>query len=293
MVGYELWLKEYGVVANMIQHSPFSIQGATGSLERAGFDPELELPAPTLGTHLVSHGIPSYAYQHFSIANSGLSRMFLKDTTIHPYSTPTDLWISLREQLENDPGEPVFIWAYWGAIDYMAHNYGPDHGRCAAEFANFTVAFEDNFLQPLTPNARKDTLVVLIADHGQITTPKDPFYNLKNHPNLARRLHILPTGENRVMYLFIRPGQTEAVREYISRTFPNQFVQLDPQYAVENGLFGPGSPNPRLGDRIGDLILLARGNSYLWWAPKDNPIIGRHGGLSEDEMLVPFFAIHL
>ena len=120
-----------------------------------------------------------------------------------------------------------------------------------------------------------------------------PHYDLRNHPSLVRRLHILPTGENRLMYLYLRPGQGEAVREYIERTWPNQFVFLDPAFAVSAGLLGPGKPHPRLHDRLGDLLVLARGNAYMWWANKDDHLYGRHGGLSPDEMLVPFLAVRL
>jgi hypothetical protein len=134
---------------------------------------------------------------------------------------------------------------------------------------------------------------MLVADHGQITTRPDPHYDLANHPGLARRLHILPTGENRLMYLFIKPGQSEAVREYIERTWPNQFALVDPAFAVSAGLFGPGEPHPRLLDRLGDLLVVARGEAYLWWSDKKNHLIGRHGGLSEDEMTVPFLACYL
>ena len=186
-----------------------------------------------------------------------------------------------------------FTWVYWGDLDYTGHNYGPDHERSAAEFANFSTTFELHFLNALSPAHRKDTLLLLTADHGMIHTPKDPFYDMKSHPGLSRRLHMLPTGENRVIYYFIRPGQMEAVREYLDRALLKRFFQLDPGYAVAAGLFGPGEPHPRLFDRLGDLITIARGDSYLWWAEKANPIFGRHGGLSPDEMLVPFLAAHL
>jgi hypothetical protein len=43
----------------------------------------------------------------------------------------------------------------------------------------------------------------------------------------------------------------------------------------------------------GNLIAAAKGNAYWWWADKENPLIGRHGGLSEEEMLVPFLAARL
>ena len=101
---------------------------------------------------------------------------------------------------------------------------------------------------------------------------------------------MLPTGENRLAFLYIKPGQVEAVREYIERTWPNQFTLLNSAYAIEKGLFGPGEKHPRLLDRTGDLVALARGQAFWWWGAQPNPIYGRHGGLSSEEMLVPFLA---
>jgi hypothetical protein len=83
------------------------------------------------------------------------------------------------------------------------------------------------------------------------------------------------------------------VREYVERTWPNQFTLLESAYAVEAGLFGPGPNHPGLLDRVGDWIMVARGHAYLWWAGHDNHMLGRHGGLHSQEMLVPFLASRL
>lgn len=296
--GYEMWLKEYGIVANMIEHSPMSYHRATGSLSQAGFDPENFLPAKqdeaqTFGSHLARQGIQAHAFQHYSIAHSGLSRMFMKDTRIHPIRTPSDLWINVRRLVESDPDQKRFIWVYWGTVDGLSHVYGPDDERPAAEFASFSAAFERNFLEPLSAASHAGTYILLGADHGQIHTRKDPHYDLNNHPNLLRRLHILPTGENRLVYLHPRPGQTEAIHEYIERTWPNQFTILESEYALHNGLLGPGEHHPALNDRCGDLMLAARGDAYLWWGLQENPLLGRHGGLSSEEMLVPLLSASL
>ena len=69
-----------------------------------------------------------------------------------------------------------------------------------------------------------------------------------------------------------------------------QFALLDPGYAIEKGLFGPGTPHPRLADRTGDLMAIPKGPAYLWWGEGESPILGRHGGLTAEEMLVPLVA---
>jgi predicted AlkP superfamily pyrophosphatase or phosphodiesterase len=293
IVGYELWLKEYGMVSNMIQHSPMSFGNEAGSLYRAGMVPESFLNLPTLGSYLAGYGVRSYALQHRSIIHSGLSQMFFSDVSLHGFITPAELWINLRHLVESTPTIRQYFWVYTGQIDHFSHLYHPDDERTAAEFGDFSRSFEQQFLNQLSPATRKGTLLLLTADHGMQATKKSARYDLRNHPDLTRLLHIMPTGENRLMYLFIRPDEVGHVRDYIEQTWPGEFVFLDPQEAINRGLFGPGTPHPRLADRLGDLIVAAQRDAYLWWADKENPLIGRHGGLSEQEMVVPLLSVML
>jgi arylsulfatase A-like enzyme len=288
IAGYELWLKEYGIVASMISHAPISYKGEVDSLGKAGFEPRDFLSLPTLGSHLSSHGVDTYSLQHQSLRGTGISRMLLEDVKTHAFFTSTDLWINLAHLLEAGTRRPQYIWVYYGQIDGFSHFYGPNDERTSAEFAAFSFAFQRFFLERLSSgNRRGDTLLILTSDHGHITTRRDSHYDLREHPGLVRRLHIMPTGENRLAYLFIQPGQTEAVREYIERTWPNQFTLVDPLYALNAGLFGPGQPHPRIKERLGDLLVIARRDAYLWWADRENSLSGRHGSLTQDEMLVP------
>jgi predicted AlkP superfamily pyrophosphatase or phosphodiesterase len=294
ITGYETWLREYGVIANMISHKPITYASGPGHLSAAGFKPDEFLNARGMGTHLKEAGIPTHAFQHFSILNSGLSDMFMADVDRHAFSTPVDLWVSVRELLENQPGESMYVWAYFGDYDGLSHFHGPDSERAAGEAVHFSAALHDHLIQPLSAKAARDTVFILAADHGQIATRKgDPHYQLVNHPNLTRRLRMI-TGENRLAYMYVKPGQVEAVREYVEKTWPNQFHILDSGYAIHHGLFGPGEAHPELGERTGDLILIARGDAFLWWHPhKADPLIGRHGGLHPEEMRVPFLAARL
>jgi predicted AlkP superfamily pyrophosphatase or phosphodiesterase len=293
IVGYEMWLKEYGMVINSILHSPMSFKGEANSLSKTGFKPETFIKPKLLGSHLSENGVQVSAFQHHSISASGLSRMLLRGVNRQPFHSHSELWVNLRRELESNPAQRKYIWIYWGEVDYMSHNYGPDDVRTLDEFRRFSATFEELFLSQLNPTTGKETLLILLADHGQIRSQPDPHYDLMNHPNLVRRLHIMPTGENRLMSLFPRPGQSEAVREYIERTWPKQFLVIDPVLAVERGLFGPGNLHPNLYDRLGDMLVVALGEAYLWWTPVADHQLGRHGGLSSAEMLVPFLAVEL
>lgn len=293
ITGYETWLKEYGLVANMIFHAPFSFGMEFGSLSHAGFEPREFLNLPTLGSHLQAAGVQAHAFQNQLIINSGLSEMFFDHVERHGFLDENDLWSQVRELLEAKRQQRNFLWVYWEHVDGLSHKLGPDADEVYANFASFSQAFQREIAERLSLEARQDTLLLLAADHGSVHTPDNPHYDLNNHPNLLRRLHIMPTGENRMAYLHVRPGQIEAVREYIERTWPGQFTVVETANALHAGLLGPGEQHPGLADRTGDLIVLAQGDGYWWWGNRPNPLLGRHGGLTEADMLVPLLAVPL
>jgi len=291
VMGYEMWLKEFGITANMISHKPITYRQPGGDLTLAGFDPENYLSVKPSSKLFLDHGVEVHAFQHYAIINSGLSRMFMQYADRHAISSAPDLWISIRELLETKKDTSKYIWAYWDRLDGISHLHGPDSERAKAEFMDFSRNFEIYFLDRLDHDIKKDTVVMLAADHGQITTDNtDNNYDLKNHPDFIDMLHMTPTGENRLAYLHIRPGKVDAVKDYIQQNWPDQFCTIDPEEAVTGGLFGAGPIHPEIYNRVGDLIVAAKGNAYWWWANKTNPLIGRHGGLSAEEMLVPFLA---
>jgi hypothetical protein len=293
ILGYELFLREYGLIANMITHSPAGFEGRTGLLYQAGFTPETALPVPTLGTHLSKAGVEVFALLSSQIHNSGLSRMHYPSVNTYGFRTQTDLWIQVRQLAEMKLTKPRLIWVYYGIVDNYSHLYGPDSEQAQAEFFAFFNTMFGNFVSRFGANNRQKTLLLILSDHGQLHTPKNPHYDLSNHPTLIDRLHMLPTGENRLAYLYPRPGQTEAVQEFITRTWPGKFQIIPSSHALENGLFGPGEPTKEARSRIGDYLVISQGNAYLWWSKKPNHLLGRHGGLSEDEMIVPLLALRL
>lgn len=293
VVGYEMWLKEYGIVINTVIHAPMSYKNDYGSLVKAGFRADEFIPFPKLGTHLSQNGVNSHAFQHFSISRSELSKMLLKDTQMHTFNTATDLWINLLQLIESKPNERMYNWVYWGEIDFFSHHYGPNDKRVFAELLNFTYTFQQSFLLPMKRKQKNDTLVILTADHGEIVTNKNPQFELRHHPSLIQRLHIMPTGEHRLAYLYVRPGQAENVKAYIKNTWGENFTIINSRHAVKAGLLGPGIHHPLLSDRTGEFMVVANNDSYLWWAESENSMVGRHGGMSPDEMLVPFIALRL
>jgi hypothetical protein len=290
VIGYEMWLKEFGVTANMINHSASALGGDPGGLRRAGFLPETFLPVPTLGSHLIKNGVEAHAFQHYSIARSGLSMMLLPDVENHAYLTMSDMWVTLSDLISKKSDQKMYINVYWPDLDLLEHRFSPQDRRTLLEFMQFSRQLE-SILGVITANSKGDNLLLICADHGQISTPYQPQYNLVDHTKLTDMLTIMPTCENRLAFLYTRSGIEKALKAYIKKSWGDDFQVISSVQAIEAGLFGKGQKHPRLMERVGDQIVLAHGSAYLWWSKKESRQVSRHGGLSSEEMLIPFMAI--
>ncbi|MBI4768952.1 MAG: alkaline phosphatase family protein [Chloroflexi bacterium] len=292
LLAYEMWLREYGMVANMIDFSPITLDSQPHLLFEAGLDPTKFLTLPTLGAHLAASGRPIHTFLHYQLLGSGLSRMHLAGAEAHGFFSSADLAVNLRELLEATAGQPQLVWVYWPTVDTLSHYYGPAGERVEHEVNAFGRTLAEACLDQLSPAARAGTVLIVLADHGQVATPDLQSYDLRQRPEFTDLLHILPTGEHRAAFLHCRPGRVDAARSYIERAWPGRFTVEDQPAVMASGLLGR-KLDPRTPARLGELLVLSRGAAHLWWAAKEDHLLGRHGGLSAEEMLVPYLAARL
>jgi hypothetical protein len=290
ILGYEMYLKEYGLIANMITHSPVSFTGDVGGLRRSGFQPETFLTVPTLGPHLLMNGVKTTAMQHAAIAHSGLSTMLFPSVDVVPFRSSSDLWVTLPNLLESQASETTYTYVYWGELDELSHKFGPNDRRVEVEFTLFSYLL-DGFINQMRKNAKGDTLLLITADHGHLHTPQVANQEMRFHPQFSTNLHLNPSGESRLAYLYLRPNREEQLREYIQNTWPGRFEMVPSETVIRSGLFGSNASHNRLTERVGDQVLFAQDDAYLWWADKANPLNGRHGGLTRTEMVVPLIGL--
>jgi hypothetical protein len=290
IMGYEVFLKEYGLIANMLTHAPASFVNDFGGLKRAGFNPETFIPVPTIGPHLAQAGIPTYALQHAAIARSGLSTMLFPAVNVVPFRSPSDLWVTLPALLESHENETNYTYIYWGELDELSHKFGPLDRRVELEFTLFSYLL-DGFISELRKRARGDTLFLITADHGHLHTPAASSLETRYHPGFTAGLHMLPSGESRLAYLYAKPGREAQLLEYVQQAWPDKFVIVPSASAINAGLFGQGQLHPDLAERVGDFLLIAQDTAYLWWQERENPLLGRHGGMTPTEMIVPLLGL--
>jgi len=286
-LGTRLFLREYGVLADTISLK-LVVKGVPGQLLDMGLEPEKFLPAPNLPEVLKAAGVTLYDLVPYAFIRSGLTRILRRgvDKPIG-FVAASDMWVTLRRLLETAQEQRLLVMAYHGQLDSIAHYYGPTDDVLDAELRAFVYSLQTEFLDQLSPQAARDTLLVIGADHGQTTILKSQGIELHRQP-VWNDLTLMPAAEARIAYLYARGGRLQAVRDGLERDLPGKFIAVDTREALEAGLWGPGPRHPETVARLGDVLILATGQGALADAAKQMPDFqGMHGGVTPDEMLVP------
>ena len=296
LLAYSLFLREWQMAVESISFSTI-LRPFTGTLAEWGFEAEKFLPVPAIGQLLAVQGIASCALTLDKFVGTPLSLMHNRGMQdVFGYATASDFWLSLRRILEQRRNERCFVSAYWSAVDTLAHRLGPLDESGDAETVSLALLMEEIFLNRLAPADRAGTLLLLTADHGQITTPPKSAILLDGHPTLLDALFVPPLGESRVPFFYIRDGHYEMVRQYLGEHFAGQFAFLSQNEVLCSGLLGPGVPYAEVPHRLGDIVGIAIGDTHFARDAESlekKPMLGRHGGLMPQEMLVPLLAVRL
>jgi predicted AlkP superfamily pyrophosphatase or phosphodiesterase len=291
-LAYTMYLREFGIAANAIVLCPvWSHQ--SDMLVDWGLDPETMVPAPTLAEQLARDGIRSGALFHRSYRNSGFSKMLYRGTAdIRVHLHASDFWVQLRHLLADTRGQRAYLTAYWSGLDTLAHAYGPDTDLWEAEFRTVSHLLLREFLQDLPAEDREGTLLLITADHGQIRIPPEHILVAGQDPELRQHLLVPVVGESRAAFIYPRPGRAQAIRDYFDRAFPDWFTTLESTRALEAGMMGKPIADETYA-RAGELLVLPHGDHALQRSQDAVSLLGRHGGLTPEEMLVPFLGVRL
>lgn len=292
LLGYAFLLPALGVIANMLfWHPAGEAKPRSGSLEGWGIAPEGFLPTPSLAQNLARGGASMRALLPAAYHASPLSRMQLRGASVEGYLASTDLWLKLEAWLAAEPA-PALCYAYYPHFDALGHRDGVEAPFFADLWQDFTAQLA-RFLRRAAPRERGRTLLLLTADHGHVVTPLGARRTFQSVPGLLARA-LLPGGEPRHSYLYARGEEAGGLLELLERELGEGFAVLDGRSALGAGLYGdPARAHPEAARRLGDAVVLGRGPNHLWDERHRGAMLGMHGGLEPEEMLVPLVALRL
>jgi len=281
LVGYRLFLREFGGIANMIRFAPIDWSGPP-------YDPEGFLPVPTAFELAARKGVTSRVVTRGRFLGSPLSKMIHRGAEVSGYVAASDFGVRLRDALTRRRRKLVF--AYWDLVDGICHVYGTRTEEFYAEVAAFDAVLDREVLR-----RAKDVTILLTADHGHVNALRKGHLDLRQRSAILDAIAVPPTGEPRLLYLHAKDGDAERLADLAADAFGKKARVCTAKTAFDDGLFGVGPPPPSAVDRVGDVIVMPTGTGAIFGGfPGDHPdLVGRHGGLTADEMLVPCLVARL
>lgn len=212
-------------------------------------------------------------------ARSGFTLAHLDETRFTGYRTLGTLAAEVVRLARS--GEP-FIYAYYEGLDKVSHEYGlgPQYDE--------ELRWLDHLVATLLERLPSGTVLVVTADHGQVEVPQSDILEL---PGEVQALLANQTGEGRFRWLHARGGRTSALLDVARELLGEHAWVRSRDEAIAEGWYGPVVTDAAAG-RLGDVVLAAKGTVAFNDPADTGPyvLVGRHGSLTEDEMLVPLLA---
>lgn len=123
----------------------------------------------------------------FNLATKGKS-------TLTGYSSIKDMFDKIA-RISKKPGKK-YVYAYYKNPDALIHEYGNESRKVLTEFKKIDAAFK----KILKKMENTNSLIIVTADHGLITVPKNKRIDTLKFPELIHFLRMPICGEGRLGY---------------------------------------------------------------------------------------------
>lgn len=299
LLEWNLFFEEFDCV---IQTLPFlavlpeddeKIKGASG----------LELfNQETIYEKLNKVNIHSYVFLHRTYLTSPYNQAASRGSSIITYTNIAELVVSLRKLLSETPGRAYF-YVYWGAIDGASHTFSPHSEQAKAEVSLLSYMLEHEFVKKLDKQTASSVGLMLTADHGQVpVNPAETIYlneikDIENYFATSSSSRIIPpTGGARDVFLTVTEEKWDEAVKVLRDYLGDRATVVKMSEVVSKGWFGNGQPHSKFDKRVGNILVLPSGYNTVWYkyAPEiEFSLLGHHGGLTPEEMLVPLISTRL
>jgi hypothetical protein len=286
MTSWYIHFKEIGMIIKPLPFMPKA--GDHIQLDRYGIDSEKLLELKNVFEMINNPKVKFYNVLPRILLMSSYNRALSRNAEMIGYRSYPGFLKKLKSVIKKDGKK--FVYAYSPLYDSACHEFGTKSTEAKDEAQDF-----DDFVKRLQTSLEgTDTTIIITADHGLIDTKVSHRILLKDHPKLNECLSMPLSGEPRAAFCFVRPSKVKQFKDYYNKHLSHAFELFEGQELIDKNYFGLGEANPKLFDRVGDYVLLAKEDYII----KDFVLgqeprlhMANHGGLSSEELYVPLVVI--
>jgi hypothetical protein len=129
-------------------------------------------------------------------------------------------------------------------------------------------------------------VLIVTSDHGMVNAAPEASLLIEDDPRLMDSVTVI-TGEPRARLVYVRHGARADVAAVWRSVLGERADVLTRDEVIARDLIGP--VDPLLEGRLGDLLVLARGDAALASRvdPRVSALVGQHGSWTAEETRVP------
>lgn len=171
---------------------------------------------------------------------------------------------------------------YDGDLDWTGHRYGVASAPWLQQLS--MIDSEAEQLRDALPHS---TRLMVVADHGMVDSAPESRIDVDEHHELRDGVALLG-GEARFRHLYCARGAVVDVAATWREFLGERAEVLTREQAIAAGWFGTVAP--AVLPRLGDVVVASRGAHAVVSSvdfPYEAKLVGLHGSLTADEMLIP------
>jgi hypothetical protein len=242
-------------------------------------DPREWQPHPTAFDRLRQAGVSVTVVNKAEFADSGLTQAAHRGGE---YVGVESVGERIAAAVAAASQAPSLTYLYEGDLDSIGHRHGVASYQWLQQLSDI-----DDEAQQLREALPASTRLVVVADHGMIDSPVEQRIDVDQHLELRDGVLLLG-GEARFRHLYCHGGAVADVVATWTEKLGDAALVLARDDAIERGWFGAVSPSVR--PRLGDVLVASRGDHGIFSSVDFNyetTLVGLHGSLTRDEMLIP------
>ncbi|WP_166353959.1 alkaline phosphatase family protein [Phytoactinopolyspora limicola] len=246
-------------------------------------DPLTYQPYPSLFERAQRSGVTTTVVSKRRFRDTGLTNAALRG----PFRPADSYGERVATAVSALAGQPALAYVYEADLDSTGHQHG-----CQSAAWRHQLVMVDRFAEELYESLPADTVLLITGDHGMVDVPADDRIDVDDIPALRAGVTLI-AGEARFRHLYVEPGADTDVQATWREQLGATAAVLLRDEAIEAGWFG--AVESRVLDRIGDVVAGLHGSGAVCQRsvfPTEAKLVGLHGGLSEDELLVPLLLAH-
>jgi hypothetical protein len=242
-------------------------------------DPREWQPHPTAFARLGAAGVPVTVVNKREFNGSGLTVAAHRGAE---YVGADKVGERIAAAVASSSVRPSLTYLYDGDLDWTGHRHGVASSAWLQQLS--MVDAEAEQLREALP---AHTRLVVVADHGMVDSPAEHRLDVDDHPELRDGLALLG-GEARFRHLYAQGGAVDDLVATWAEVLGDRADVLTRETAIRRGWFG--AVESSVLPRLGDVVVAARGDFGIFSTVDfsyEKSLVGLHGSLTPDEMLIP------